>query len=208
VLSTTALGNGASYVSPWLDVAAWGALRLEALIAAIGGTIKIDWSMDGATVHLAGVAVPVTAAVLYDSGAVPVSMQYVRVTYVQGAGASGALLIVLLGLGAGSAAAAAIAGASASAPTAGHVTAINTDNSTEIATVQVGKRYRVTIQGGDGLCIVNSAGPADRTTDEPWYAYQKFEFVAVATKLYAQKLTITTSNAVTTVTPLDGGPVT
>lgn len=102
---------------------------------------------------------------------------------------------------------AALVAGNASAPTAGLTTTINTDNSTLLGTIQVGKRYRVTINGTDGLCVVNSAGPASAATDEPWYAYQKFEFVAVATKLYGIKRTAGSSDGQVVVIPLDGGTV-
>lgn len=94
----------------------------------------------------------------------------------------------------------------AGAPTHGVTVTVNTDNSTLIATVQVGRRYRVAIVGGDGVVVANAAAAA-RATDEPWWNLQRFELVAVATTIYAQKLVIGTANLNVTVVPLDGGTI-
>lgn len=94
-----------------------------------------------------------------------------------------------------------------SAPTHGVTVALNTDNSTLIATVQVGYRYRVTAIGGEGVVVTNSAGPAARATDDPFWSMQKWEFIAVHAQVYAQKLVAGTANLSVNVTPLDGGTI-
>ena len=100
--TTTALALGVPWTSGWLDVAAWGTVRVQAMVAAFGGTIVLDWSLDGAVVSIAGVPAAVLPGVLYNPGAVAVAAQYVRLTYTQGAGASGAINIELLVAGVGS----------------------------------------------------------------------------------------------------------
>lgn len=95
---------------------------------------------------------------------------------------------------------------SASAPTHGVTTTINTDNTTLVATVEVGKKYRVTVRGGEGVCIANAAAAA-RATDEMWNTMMKFEFIAVATTLHGQKYTAGTTDAVVNTVPLDGGTI-
>jgi hypothetical protein len=94
-----------------------------------------------------------------------------------------------------------------SAPTHGVTTALNTDNSTLIATVEVGKRYRITPIGTEGVVWTNSAGPAARATDEMLMPNQKDEFIAVHASVYAQKLVAGTFNGSVNVTPRDGGTI-
>ena len=101
--TTTALGPGGVWTTGWLDVAAWGTVRVQASVAANGGTAVLDWSIDGAVVSIAGAPQPVLPGVLFNPGAVAVAMQFVRLTYTQGAGASGAIDIELLVAGFGTA---------------------------------------------------------------------------------------------------------
>ena len=94
-----------------------------------------------------------------------------------------------------------------SAPTHGVTTALNNDNSTLVATVQVGYRYRVTAIGTEGVVVTNSAGPAARATDDPFWPMQKWEFIATHVSVYAQKLVAGTANGSVNTTPLDGGTI-
>jgi len=94
-----------------------------------------------------------------------------------------------------------------SAPVHGVTVAVNTDNSTLIATVQVGYRYRVTPIGTEGVVITNTATAAARATDEPLWPMQKIEVLAIATTIRAQKLVAGTANGSVNVVPLDGGTI-
>ena len=93
------------------------------------------------------------------------------------------------------------------APTHGVPFALVDDASHLIATVQVGKRYRITPIGTEGIVWSNSAGPAARATDEPLQANQKDEFIAVHVSVYAQKLVAGTADGSVNVTPRDGGTI-
>jgi hypothetical protein len=94
-----------------------------------------------------------------------------------------------------------------SSPTHGVTTALVNDNSTLVATVQVGKRYRVSVVGTEGVVWTNSAGPAARATDEPVWPMMAREFIATHVSVYAQKLVVATANGNFTTVPLDGGTI-
>jgi hypothetical protein len=92
--AVAAVGAGLTEVSAWIDIGPWGSARVQALVAAIGGVMTVDWSPDDAhgTIIAGGALPAVVAAAYYDSGLLtpPNGEHWVRFTYTQGAGASGA----------------------------------------------------------------------------------------------------------------------
>jgi hypothetical protein len=94
-----------------------------------------------------------------------------------------------------------------SAPGASVSVAVDSDAAHVItATTQLGYRYRVSVVGGEGLCI-RCDGTAPLVSNEPWYTYQKFEFIAVigTNTVRAIKRTAGTMDGTIIVTALDGG---
>ena len=88
-------------------------------------------------------------------------------------------------------------------------TAVAVNAVVNIATCQAGRRYRVSVEGGEGVCIRCDA--TDPTVaNEPWRDGQKFEFtclVADANTVRAIKRVAGTANLTVIVTALNGGTV-
>lgn len=213
--ATDLLAIGATYTGSWEDVSGYCEFRLLTLsdVASAANGVHIDWSMNGIAQHATEVAGTAAAGVLYDSGIIAFHMPYVRIRYVNGAAAQASFLLRMLcsptsiGGGGGGGGTSTIVDATPSAPTHGVTTAIATDNSTLVATVQVGKRYILTVLGTEGVVWTNSAGPAARATDAPVWNMMAREFIAVHASVYCQKLVAATSNGSVNVCPLDGGTI-
>jgi hypothetical protein len=98
----------------------------------------------------------------------------------------------------------------ANCPSASVSVGVTTNAATIIAaTLDVGKRYRVTVVGGEGVAI-RCDGVAAVVTNEIWWASQRFEIIAtVATNpITAIKAVAGTADARIVVSSLDGGAVT
>jgi len=225
------LGIGGVYISPWVDVSAYPELRLRSLsdVASAAGGVVMQWSYDNVNpIAPAAITAAAAANVIYDSGIIARAYNYARIGYANGAnvqtafryalegypipggggggGAVNATIVAPLGKQTG-AASVAINDNTETRPTHGVTVAVNTDNSTLIATVQVGYLYRIVPIGTEGVVWTNSAGPAARATDEPLMPNQKDEFIARHVSVYAQKLVAGTANGSVNVVPRDGGTI-
>lgn len=89
-------------------------------------------------------------------------------------------------------------------PGASVSTAVGVNVAVNIAATTDGLRYRVSIVGGEGICIrCDAIDPV--VTNEPWYSLQKFEFTATVTSasgVRAIKRTAGTADATVIVTLL------
>ena len=98
----TAVGAGLTSVIGPIDVAAWGVLRAQLKVTALGGTLAVGYSTTlGGPIDFPGAALPaVVAGVPYDSGALVPLAQFATFTYTQaGGGASGVFFFAVLASG-------------------------------------------------------------------------------------------------------------
>jgi len=63
------------------------------------------------------------------------------------------------------------------------------DASVQVATVMVGRRYRIVVEGGAGCVINTDSGVASRITDQSYYGHDNWdEFTATRADIYGQTL--------------------
>ena len=103
----------------------------------------------------------------------------------------------------------AMKGATMVAPASGVSATIAADASVLIAKgMTIGKRYCLTMLGGDPACLCFDHTAATIAKNAPWFGALKWPFVATAVDIAAIKYTAGSTSPTFWVEPLDGGGVT
>lgn len=213
---TPLLANGI-FNGAWKEVSDWTEMVLvqSSDIASAANGLWVIWS------HNAGVTedtllrdtldCPVTAANQPNRFIIARKARYYRIIYYNSALDQTRLTIYsdwstmpAIGGGIGSS-----MGVAPSTPGASVSVAVAVNVAVNIATCQLGKRYRVSIEGGEGVCIrCDAVNPV--TTNEPWRDGQKFEFKCITASgvtVRAIKRVAGSANLTIVVTALDGGAI-